>query len=575
MMSLFFQQKFRKVDIMTEGNSRFAEYFRCSRKRIDKSNVLECRVCEEVFSIEGDKVPRLLHCGHTVCHTCLLRLQPCMTDVQCLFCPFDRQPTEITSRDGVHSLKKNFALIELLERLEQSRCEESSSLERERLQSTQACDEDDSHFAVLYCTVCSTHLCEACDILTHSSKTLRKHRRISLSEKPKEKPKCPIHTNQIAEFICVEEECDNALLCYLCKDYGRHSAHKLVLVEIEAETLRKSIIVAVQKMTEFMESMGKAAHRIEMIIQEVENQTIEDAKDRVRQHFEERREQLAKQEENVLAGVDAEIESKLSVLRHQLQDLTSTRSQVADVCVQCENILNNEDWKLLSGANNVPKVLESLQQQQQQYVQLGPDFLTPESSIPIFFSRDNRVHIGTKIDVRVVILGLDGSGKTSILSSMKGIPLTNPTTPTMGFNVESLEYENLAITLWDVGGFNRFRPLWKHYYHNAQAVIFVVDASDRSRFEETQEELSKIVNERQLKDALILIYANKQDVDGCASVEELTDILSLQKLCCGRTWHIQGSSPLTDASTSTHGLQWLTQQLGAHEGLSTIFSISQ
>lgn len=112
--------------------------------------------------------------------------------------------------------------------------------------------------------------------------------------------------------------------------------------------------------------------------------------------------------------------------------------------------------------------------------------------------------------MRAVILGLDGAGKTSILSAMRGITLSGPPISTIGFNVESLEYENLVFTLWDVGGQNKFRPLWKHYYHKTQAVIFVVDASDRSRFEEAQNELSKIVNEKELKDALFLIYANKQ-----------------------------------------------------------------
>lgn len=112
--------------------------------------------------------------------------------------------------------------------------------------------------------------------------------------------------------------------------------------------------------------------------------------------------------------------------------------------------------------------------------------------------------------MRVVILGLDGSGKTSILSAMRGIQLLTPPIPTIGFNVESLEYENLVVTLWDVGGQQKFRPLWKHYYHNAQAVIFVIDSNNRGRFEEAQNELSKIVSERELKDALLLIYANKQ-----------------------------------------------------------------
>lgn len=128
------------------------------------------------------------------------------------------------------------------------------------------------------------------------------------------------------------------------------------------------------------------------------------------------------------------------------------------------------------------------------------------------FFQDNRIHIGTKIDMRVVILGLDGAGKTSILSAMRGVTLSisPPPLPTIGFNVESLEYQNLVFTLWDVSGQQKFRPLWKHYYHNTQAVIFIVDSSDRSRFDEAQNELSKILYERELKDALILIYANKQ-----------------------------------------------------------------
>nr|CAD7463736.1 unnamed protein product [Timema tahoe] len=77
-------------------------------------SVLECRVCEDVFGLQGDKVPRLLYCGHTVCHACLLRLPLRDNVVQC---PFDRQPTP-TGNSGVWGLKKNFALLELLERLQ-------------------------------------------------------------------------------------------------------------------------------------------------------------------------------------------------------------------------------------------------------------------------------------------------------------------------------------------------------------------------------------------------------------------------------------------------------------------------
>ncbi|XP_076639003.1 E3 ubiquitin-protein ligase TRIM23 [Colletes latitarsis] len=558
---------------MTEDVNRLSKYFSQLLKSTTKTNMLECRVCDEVFTIDGANVPRLLHCGHTVCHSCLLKIRPCMTDQQFLLCPFDRQPTGI-SENHVYSLKKNFALIELLERLEQSNGEKTLILEKERLQSNQTCDEDEAHIAVLYCTVCSTHLCENCDSTIHSSKTLSKHKRVPLSEKPKDKPKCPVHTMHVAEFTCTQEGCHNSLMCYLCKDYGRHSTHKLALVEVEAENIRKSIVTALQKMTQFIESMRDTAQRIETVILLLEGWVLDDARQQVHQHFEELRASLAEQENAAISCIETETHGRLCALRQQQQDLTTTRSQVADVCIQCESMLDLENWKLLRSATSVQEVLIMLEQRHQYYAQLGPDFLTPEASIPIIFSKDNRVYIGTKIDMRVVILGLDGAGKTSILSAMRGITLSGPPIPTIGFNVESLEYKNLAFTLWDVGGQQKFRPLWKHYYQNTQAVIFVVDASDRSRFEEAQNELSKIVNERELKDALFLIYANKQDIAGCASIEELTDILCLQKLCCGRAWHIQGLSLVTNAGDYTQGLDWLWQQLGAHETLHTIPTVS-
>ncbi|XP_072762642.1 E3 ubiquitin-protein ligase TRIM23 [Anoplolepis gracilipes] len=544
---------------MSENANRLSKYLKHSLKTAPKSNVLECRVCEEVFTVDGVKVPRLLHCGHTVCHACLLRLRTCMQDQQFLLCPFDRQPTAV-HENSVYSLKKNFALIELLERLEQSSSEKTVVLERERHQSNQSCDEDEAHTAVLYCTVCATHLCETCDTVTHSSKTLGKHRRVPLSEKPREKPRCSIHIEHVAEFTCTQEGCHNSLMCYLCKEYGKHSTHKPALVEEEAENIRKSIIAALQKMTQFMESMRDTAHKIEIVIEELEGWAIEDARRRVRYHFEELRAVLAEQEKTAMAYIETETRGRLCALRQQQKDLTTTRSHVAGVCIQCESILDSEDWKLLSSSEKVKEVLATLEQQQQHYAQLGPDFLSPESSIPIIFSRDNRIHIGTKIDMRVVILGLDGAGKTSILSAMRGVTLSSPPIPTIGFNVESLEYMNLVFTLWDVSGHQKFRPLWKHYYHNTQAVIFVVDASDRSRFEEAQNELSKILYERELKDALLLIYANKQDIAGCASVEEVVDIFGLHKLCCARVWHIQGSSLVTNTNGTLQGLDWLLSQ---------------
>lgn len=64
----------------------------------------------------------------------------------------------------------------------------------------------------------------------------------------------------------------------------------------------------------------------------------------------------------------------------------------------------------------------------------------------------------------------------------------------VGFNVETVEYKNISFTVWDVGGQDKIRPLWRHYFQNTQGLIFVVDSNDRERIAEAQEELSKMVS---------------------------------------------------------------------------------
>ena len=81
-----------------------------------------------------------------------------------------------------------------------------------------------------------------------------------------------------------------------------------------------------------------------------------------------------------------------------------------------------------------------------------------------------------------------------------------------GFNVETVEYKNIQFTVWDVGGQDKIRPLWRHYFQNTQGIIFVVDSNDRDRVVEAREELQRMLNEDELRDALLLVFANKQDL---------------------------------------------------------------
>ena len=93
--------------------------------------------------------------------------------------------------------------------------------------------------------------------------------------------------------------------------------------------------------------------------------------------------------------------------------------------------------------------------------------------------------------------------------------ITNALDPPSGFNVETVEYKNIQFTVWDVGGQDKIRPLWRHYFQNTQGIIFVVDSNDRDRIVEAREELQRMLNEDELRDAILLVFANKQDLPVC------------------------------------------------------------
>merc|ERR1711998_689004 len=95
-----------------------------------------------------------------------------------------------------------------------------------------------------------------------------------------------------------------------------------------------------------------------------------------------------------------------------------------------------------------------------------------------------------KRDVRIIIQGLDAAGKTTLLYTLKLGEIVT-TIPTIGFNVETLEYKHLHLTAWDVGGRDKIRPLWRHCYQNTNGLIFVVDSNDRERMEDAAEELHR------------------------------------------------------------------------------------
>lgn len=133
------------------------------------------------------------------------------------------------------------------------------------------------------------------------------------------------------------------------------------------------------------------------------------------------------------------------------------------------------------------------------------------------------------------------------------------TIPTIGFNVENVAYKNVNITTWDVGGRDKIRPLWRHYYQNTTAIIFMIDSNDHERIADAGEELNRTLREDELRDVPLLVMANKQDLPNAMSISEITDKLGLHSIK-DRQWYIQASCA-TSGDGLYEGLDWLSNQM--------------
>merc|ERR1719316_1240502 len=168
--------------------------------------------------------------------------------------------------------------------------------------------------------------------------------------------------------------------------------------------------------------------------------------------------------------------------------------------------------------------------------------------------------VNSKTEMRLLMVGLDAAGKTTILYKLKlGEVVT--TIPTIGFNVETVEYKNIRFNVWDVGGQDKIRKLWRHYYQNTQGLIFVIDSNDRDRIEDAREELTKMLNEEEMRDAVLLVFANKQDLPNAMPAAEVTEKLGLNSMR-NRQWFIQ-SACATTGDGLYEGLDWMSRTLSS------------
>jgi len=165
--------------------------------------------------------------------------------------------------------------------------------------------------------------------------------------------------------------------------------------------------------------------------------------------------------------------------------------------------------------------------------------------------------LGNK-EVRVLILGLDNAGKTTILYKLQmGEVVT--TVPTIGFNVETVQYKGLRFQVWDLGGQTSIRPYWRCYYQNTNAIIYVVDSADTDRIGISKQELVTMLEEEELKEAVLMVFANKQDLPNALTSDALAEKLGLSALK-NRQWSIFKTSAIKGDGLY-EGLDWLVNAL--------------
>ncbi|XP_029013835.1 putative ADP-ribosylation factor-like protein 5C isoform X2 [Betta splendens] len=164
-------------------------------------------------------------------------------------------------------------------------------------------------------------------------------------------------------------------------------------------------------------------------------------------------------------------------------------------------------------------------------------------------------------DHKVIIVGLDNAGKTTILYQFLTKEAVH-TSPTIGSNVEEIKVRNSSFLVWDIGGQESLRANWHTYYTNTEFVILVVDSTDRERLTISKDELHRLLTHEDLRNAAILIMANKQDVKGSMTAAEISQCLTLDSITT-HSWHVQACCALTGEGLPA-SLDWMRSRVVAN-----------
>eukprot|EP00003_Mantamonas_plastica_P010715 TRINITY_DN2018_c0_g1_i4.p1 TRINITY_DN2018_c0_g1~~TRINITY_DN2018_c0_g1_i4.p1 ORF type:complete len:228 (-),score=22.56 TRINITY_DN2018_c0_g1_i4:70-753(-) len=161
-------------------------------------------------------------------------------------------------------------------------------------------------------------------------------------------------------------------------------------------------------------------------------------------------------------------------------------------------------------------------------------------------------------EVKLIIVGLDNAGKTTTLYKLLlgEVVLTKPT---IGSNVEEIVHENIRFQMWDIGGQASLRKSWDTYYSGAKAIILVIDSTDQEYISVAKTELDAMLDHEDLRNSVLLVFANKQDLKDSMEPADISEHLDLDSIK-DHDWHIQGCCALTGEGL-TEGLDWISSKV--------------
>lgn len=158
--------------------------------------------------------------------------------------------------------------------------------------------------------------------------------------------------------------------------------------------------------------------------------------------------------------------------------------------------------------------------------------------------------------MRILMLGLDNAGKTTIVKKLMDEDVTT-VSPTLGFIIRTIDFEGYKLNIWDVGGQKTLRTYWRNYFEKTDALIWVVDAADKFRTKDCRHELAGLLQEERLMGASLLVFLNKTDIEDSMSDEEIRKALALDAIKTHR-WTIIKCSAITGLNLQ-EGIKWVVE----------------